>query len=128
MGDVRRRLAEEVAATLNDVKAAATTAASGDDAVATLLSTSLTLPVNHLDINGLSTAAADDAVAGSVTEDQVSYFSVVGFDEEALRSVARQVLGPELGGRLRRGELHLTLWHRYVRACTCAYVYVYGYG
>ncbi|KAG2437038.1 hypothetical protein HYH02_011301 [Chlamydomonas schloesseri] len=63
---------------------------------------------------GGATAAtgAAAAAAAALDEEKVAYFSVAGLDEEALRAAARSVLPEPLHARLRRGALHVTLWHR----------------
>ncbi|KAG2429799.1 hypothetical protein HXX76_010583 [Chlamydomonas incerta] len=64
---------------------------------------------------GAGTAAAATAAAAAapgLEEERVAYFSVAGIDEEALRAAARAVLPEPLHSRLRRGALHVTLWHR----------------
>ncbi|GIL53591.1 hypothetical protein Vafri_9205 [Volvox africanus] len=99
MEDVRRRLGEEMASTLEEVKVNAAAAAvpvvsTGGDGGA---------GAGAMDIDVDGTAAA---------EERVTYFSVEGMDDEALRAAAREVLVPELQAKLRRGSLHVTLWHR----------------
>ena len=66
-------------------------------------------------------AAAATSAPAVLDEDRVAYFSVAGLDEEALRAAARAVLPEPLHSRLRRGALHVTLWHRWGWRC---YTYV----
>ncbi|GLC34248.1 hypothetical protein PLESTF_000823000 [Pleodorina starrii] len=125
MEDVRRKLEEEVAATLEQVKAAAAAAGGGvdgDGAASVPLSSSLSSEVETLQLGGDASAAeaASEAAAAAdgadgaaaAAEERVSYFSVAGLDAEALRAAARQCLVSELQAKLRRGPLHVTLWHR----------------
>ncbi|EFJ47228.1 hypothetical protein VOLCADRAFT_105196 [Volvox carteri f. nagariensis] len=102
MEDVRRHLEAEISATLEQVRATA----SADEGA---LTSSLTLPVGGLDIGDGSAA---NAAAAAAAEERVSYFAVSGLDDETVRAAAGQVLAPELHAKLRRGALHVTLWHR----------------
>ncbi|GLI67104.1 hypothetical protein VaNZ11_011309 [Volvox africanus] len=101
MEDVRRRLGEEVASTIEEVKVNAAAAAAP---VAT---------TNSDGGDGDGAEMMDVDVDGTTdAEERVSYFSVEGMDDEALRAAAREVLVPELQAKLRRGSLHVTLWHK----------------
>ncbi|GIM05298.1 hypothetical protein Vretimale_9759, partial [Volvox reticuliferus] len=107
MEDVRRRLEEEVASTLEEVKvnAAATAAAATSDGGSEGAAAAAAA-------DGAEAMDIDDDGGAAAAEARVSYFSVEGLDDEALRSAAREVLVPELHAKLRRGSLHVTLWHR----------------
>ncbi|KXZ53709.1 hypothetical protein GPECTOR_6g626 [Gonium pectorale] len=127
LDDVRHRVEVEIAATLETVKAAAAAAASGGDGTAGEAAAaaapaglqpfpSISSAVSGLQVADGSGAAVadgtDSAAAAGVSEESVAYFSLTGLDEEALRAAAREVLPAELHGRLRKGGLHVTLWHR----------------
>ncbi|GFR51489.1 hypothetical protein Agub_g13850, partial [Astrephomene gubernaculifera] len=126
MEEVRQSLQREVAAAVEAARAAA--AAAATDSTATAAGSILPLTDSaaissavagcSIDAAGVSmvadAAGAATAAAAAVLpdEERVSYFAVSGFDEEALRAAAWAVLPAELHGRLRRGEMHVTLWHR----------------
>ncbi len=116
--EIRASVSRELSATLQGVKAAAAaadgqTAAEGDGAAASIApAPSLSTAVAGLDVAD----GVGEAIPGMPFPlERLAYVSVGGLDEEALRAAARVVLPQELHGRLRKGVLHVTLWHRWAR-------------
>lgn len=121
LDEIRASVSRELSSTLQGVKAAAAagadgpTAAEADGGGASIApAPSLSTAVAGLDVADGVSAAAEEAIPGMPFPlERLAYVSVGGLDEEALRAAARGVLPEGLHGRLRKGVLHVTLWHRW---------------